>query len=271
MKAIIFTLLMSSAVWAKPVVLISYYDAFSNARFNNSQKIAEALALKLNTPESAVEIKLCALNTIFDKAYGQLEECFKNLREKPVLTLSLGETSCELKVETIMRNKDRTITGPDNAGVSRNGTSIIPEGPEALGLRYPLPQMYCALTKEERSKVKVSNNAGSFVCNNTAYLMSYHYPEIQYGFIHVPSNNCYPLTKLNEDTVHKISKMIPRAVTFLLQEDEAPGLPHEQNEIRLETQKKELKQLRQVYQNDACLKEYLTRSKGVDERSLFGL
>ncbi len=273
MKLLIFlSLFVTPLAWSKPVVLISYYDAFGRSSFNNSENIAKALALRMNTETSEVEIKLCALNTIFDKAYAQTEECLKAFTERPAMVIGLGESTCQLKIETMMRNNDKT-QGPDNGGNERRNTRIIHGAPDILGMRYPLPQMYCALTLNERNDIDLSNNAGSFVCNNTAFQMSYHFPDIQYGFIHVPANNCANLAKKSEAATVSLEKMIIKGVSYLASTEGNEGLPHSSNELRLPTRKNELRNLLQQYSNkNDCLNEYLRKSKADDEsRRSFGL
>ncbi|MBA2403625.1 MAG: hypothetical protein H0V66_02555 [Bdellovibrionales bacterium] len=271
MKYMILLTLMSTSVWAKPLILITYYDAFNGAPFNNSERIAKALELRLNNINSPVEAKLCSLNTIFDKAYAQTEDCLKALSVAPVMVLGLGESTCQLKVESMMRNNDKTES-PDNAGNRRRNSDIVRGAPEVLGMRYPLPQMYCGLSSAERNNIDVSNNAGSFVCNNTAYQMSYHYPEVQFGFIHVPANNCAGLARKSEAAVLTLEKMVVTGVAFLASESNSSDFPHTSNDSRLPTRKSDLKNLRRQYENNSCLSEYLRKSKGSDERGgFFGL
>lgn len=246
-------------------MLVTYFDAFSGASFNNSERIAKTLESRLGGAGSVFEIKLCALKTIFDQAYAQTENCLKNLPDAPLLVIGLGESTCELKPETIMRNNDKTVS-PDNAGHERNNTEIVPGAVKALGLRYPLPQMYCALSQSERKAVNISNNAGSFVCNNTAYQMSYYHPEIQYGFIHVPANNCFNLPRKTETAYLALEKMLVKGVTYLSGEGSDERLPHTSNEVRLPTTKKDIKRLRQSFANEECLSDYFDRSKAADEK-----
>jgi pyrrolidone-carboxylate peptidase len=261
MKAVILLLLTLSSAWAKPIVMISYYDAFNRAPFNSSEKVAKALALRLNTSETSFEIRLCALNTIFDRAYAQSEDCLKNLPESPLLFLGLGESTCDLKIETMMRNNDRTF-GPDNAGNNRRNTPVVAGAPGLLGLRYPLPQMFCALNSAEKNSLVLSNNAGSFVCNNTAYQMTNFHPEIQYGFIHVPANNCANLAAKMESSIEILSKMIKQAVIYLEGDEVIEGLPHQSNDIRLSTKKDDLRKLKRFYdKKNECLSDYLNRIK----------
>ena len=269
MKLIFLLSIFLTNAWAKPLVLISYFDPFNHAAFNNSQVVAQALMTRLNAENSSVEVKLCSLNTIYDKGFAQTEDCLKALTERPVLVIALGESTCQLKIETMMRNNDKSH-GPDNAGNERRNTRIVPEGPEVLGMRYPLPEMYCALSPAERRQVDGSNNAGGFVCNNTGYQMSYHYADIQYGFIHVPANSCANLKTKTDLAISSLEKMIIQGVKYLSSDNGDQDLPHSSNEIRLATKKDQVKNLRKLYENkDACLKEYLNRAKSENERGFF--
>ena len=238
--------------FAKPVVLVSYYDTFGKASFNNSQKVAGLVAGALS--QEAFEVKLCALQTVYDRAYDQVEDCLKELKAPPVLYLGLGEFGCQMKIETMVRNFDKSFA-PDNAGQDRNGP-VIPEAQKAMPLNLPAAEMYCSLGAKTRNDVVVSNDAGSFVCNSTAFRFNYHYPEIPAGFIHVPANNCRNLPVLTAQAVSNLTSMIRAAVSTLVARDgQAISLP---------MTKAELQPLRNN-KADACRSEYFKRSKGVDE------
>lgn len=256
MKWTFLLLFLSSSLWAKPLVLLSYYDAFGDAPFNNSETIAREVHKLMR--DSSVELHLCALNTVFDKSYGQLEDCLKTLQKAPQLVLGLGEAACEMKIEMVGRNLDKTF-GPDNEGQERNNSEIIPGAEKFLGFTYPLSEMYCALDAKERNKLVVSNSAGSFVCNNTAYQFSHYYPELASGFIHVPANNCQGLATKNPVVVKNLIKMIKQAV-------ELPS----KNTTRLPTTKKEIQQTRlSLPRSESCQQEFFKRARGVDQRGFW--
>lgn len=262
MKWLLPLFILPISVWAKPVVLVSYYDAFGSAPFNNSEKVAKAIEQKFNFDSSEVSIKLCALETKFDTSYAQLENCIKNLDEKPVMVLGLGESNCNFKIETVVRNLDKT-KGPDNAGVERNNTVIVPEAPSAFGLKYPLPQMYCALLPNERKEIELSNSAGSFVCNNTALQASWYYSELPSGFIHVPASSCRDLPRKTNTAIKNLELMIPKAVEVITSGSSSM-------EQRLPIKKVDLDLLRSQYQNkDKCLHEFYKRARGVDEKNFW--
>lgn len=267
MKWALLLTLFSLPVFAKPIVLVSYYDAFGKAPFNNSERVAKAVAQKLGN--SDVEIKLCELQTVFDKAYGQLEDCIKAQDQMPAMVIGLGEATCDLKVEFATRNFDKTA-GPDNEGNERKG-EIIPGSPGFIAMRYPLPQMYCALGPKERGVIEISSNAGSFVCNNTAYQMNHYHPELMFGFIHVPAHNCRGLAKKNNFVVNVLSTMILKGVEFLgTQFLISPRTPHSSNEIRMPLLKDQIYEYKMSYEKtDKCVYEFFKNARGVDQQGFW--
>jgi pyrrolidone-carboxylate peptidase len=253
MKFLALVLLFSFPLFARDIVLVGYFDPFGKASFNNSERAAKDLESQFKN-HAQIQLELCALNTVFDKSFHQLEDCAKALREEPRFVLGLGEANCSLKFEILARNFDKTL-GPDNEGNERRGP-IDPSGKEAIGLNYPLPDMYCALSKSERKEAQVSNNAGSFVCNNLAYQFADNYPRLNFGFIHVPSHNCRNLKAKTDQAVKSLVKMIERAVTV-------------SDFNRLPTHKEELKDLRETFKHDPCLSEFYSRARGIDEKGFW--
>ncbi|MFP5386004.1 MAG: hypothetical protein ACLGHN_07985 [Bacteriovoracia bacterium] len=256
MKLALIFLLFSAHIWARPIVLLGHFDAFGRGTFNNSERVAKALMEKTKGHPD-FDLRLCALQTVFDKSFFQLEDCMKSLPDTPALILGLGESNCNLKIETIVKNLDST-KGPDNDGNERFNSVIIPDADEYVGLNYPLPQMYCSLSPSERKIIQVSNSAGSFVCNNIAYQFAWNYQETVFGFIHVPAHFCRGLPEKTQLSVNALEKMIAAAVK-------------ETSVRRLPTTKKELKELRREYQDDQCLYEFYKRSRGIDEKGFWRL
>ena len=254
MRKLLLPLLISTTAWAKPVVLLGHFDAFGNSYINNATEIALEL-VKRNKDHPDFELKLCELKTVFDKSYYQLEDCLKALPEAPKMVLGLGEANCNIKIETMGRNLDNT-KGPDNEGIERKNEIIIPGAPAEFGFNYPLPQMYCALAPKERNLLEVSNNAGSFVCNNLAYQFSYKYQDTVFGFIHVPAHNCRDISERSEVAIDLLTKMITAAVKT-------------EETARLSTTKDELVLLRRQFKHDRCLSEFYKRTKGADEKGIW--
>jgi pyroglutamyl-peptidase len=245
-------LLVLSVPAAAQSVLLAYYDPFGGAPSNNSARVATEVAARLNAAGTGIVAQTCLLETKFDVAYAQLETCLRSLPQRPLMVLGLGEGNCGLKLELMAHNLDRT-RGPDNAGVERRNTPIVPEGPRALGFTYPLAEMYCALTPAERRASEVSNSAGSFVCNNTAYQLSWYYPELVSGFIHVPAHNCRDLSRRTQEAVVGLERMILRGLETLRTGPELRPLPVTRAELEARRS--------QWRGQDACRTEFYQRAR----------
>ena len=76
---------------------------------------------------------------------------------------------------------------PDNAGNQPVETSVIPGAPDGMFSTVPVCAMAEAITAAGLPG-KISNTAGTFVCNDTLYRLLHHYPgtPVRGGFIHVP-------------------------------------------------------------------------------------
>lgn len=261
MKLLLFTLMMSSLAWAKPTVLVSYFDPFGKAPSNNSGAVAEIMLAKVKNLNLPFELKVCEVETKFDVSFDQLKDCVNALPERPVMVIGLGETGCEMKAELMGRNLDRT-KGPDNAGVERKNTPIVSGAPQAVGFNYPLADMYCALNANDRKEIAISNNAGSFVCNNLAFQTTWLETDLNFGFIHVPSHFCRDVKNKNEKIAANLLTMIARGVEKNLVNADQPRLP---------VTKSELEVLRNETQNDECLKSFYKQARAWDEKTRWSI
>lgn len=252
MKTALLLLLFSGTIWARPLVVLTFFDPFGKAPFNSSEVVGNAI-FERNKNHPDYELKTCKLRTVFDVSFFEFEDCLKSLDRTPDFVLGLGESNCNMKIEVLGRNFDKTY-GPDNDGHERTGAPIIANGPEAIGFTYPLPEMYCALTRERRKLLEVSNNAGSFVCNNYAYQVAERFPELKFGFIHVPANHC-------RDVNQKTAVAIETLETMILE-----GVKHKAS--RLPTLRKDLKLLR-AENARTCAGEFFNRVRGFDEKTIW--
>jgi len=241
MKNLIFIVisLFVANVMAKPLFLITSFDAFNGHQNNNSQKIAELILKKM---ESSFTIIHCQLPTSFQKSLKTFEDCYQSLAEKPAMVLSLGETGCNLKIEHRAINKIK-VTGPDNDEYFPRG-EIMSWGEKFLGMTYPLEDMFCSLSSLEKSKIVLSKDAGTFVCNDLSYKILTHYPELSFGFIHVPSANCSNIDLLNDQSVNILSKLL---LSWDLNRSNTRSLPISKD------------QLTPNWRQDVCKNEYYKR------------
>ena len=139
-------------------------------------------------PDRIADFRLCKLQipTIFGKAAEEVLKAAAN--EKPDIILCIGQAGGREAVtpERIAVNiRDARI--PDNAGQMPQGEFVIEGAPAAYFATVPVKQMAEAILSKGIPG-KVSNTAGTFVCNETLYRLLHHYEgtRTRVGFIHVP-------------------------------------------------------------------------------------
>lgn len=200
-------------------ILISYFDPFGGKPTNNSEVIAKLIADTIDT--SKVTITLCQIPTVYDKGFEVLSDCIHGLDKPADAVISLGEAGCKkLKIETRGINRDKSY-GPDNDGIERNNTTIIPNGPKSIGVTLPVDKAYCALSTEQKKYAFISNSAGSFVCNNTTY-HALDKLDLPYTFFHVPAASCTN-EKRNNAIADVAVKLIESLPTFNLLDTSIPA------------------------------------------------
>ena len=80
-----------------------------------------------------------------------------------------------------------SATIADNAGITPSEEPILPGGPDGIFSTVPVARMAEAI-REAGLPGKISNTAGTFVCNDTLYRLLHHFAGTgtRVGFIHVP-------------------------------------------------------------------------------------
>ena len=163
-------------------LLITGFDPFGGETINPAWEAVKLL------PDRIADFRLCKLRipTIFGKAAEEVLKTAEN--EKPDIILCIGQAGGREAVtpERIAVNiRDARI--PDNAGRMPQGAFVIEGAPAAYFATVPVKQMAEAILRKGIPG-KVSNTAGTFVCNETLYRLLHHYEgtRTRVGFIHVP-------------------------------------------------------------------------------------
>ena len=163
-------------------LLITGFDPFGGETINPAWEAVKLL------PDRIADFRLCKLQipTIFGKAAEEVLKAAEN--EKPDIILCIGQAGGREAVtpERIAVNiRDARI--PDNAGRMPQGAFVIEGAPAAYFATVPVKQMTEAILSKGIPG-KVSNTAGTFVCNETLYRLLHHYEgtRTRVGFIHVP-------------------------------------------------------------------------------------
>jgi pyroglutamyl-peptidase len=103
----------------------------------------------------------------------------------PALCLALGEATrepWEVRLERTYHNRD-DFRIPDNAGMQRQGVPIEDGGP---AVQYSTLEL-TGLGEDAPMPVRVSDDAGRFLCNRLGYFLSRSYPPLPSAFVHVPA------------------------------------------------------------------------------------
>ena len=184
-------------------ILITGFEPFGKRNKNNSWDVAKSF----NGKES---FTVLLLPVSFSGAYKEvIEEIEKHSYD---IIIMIGETSSSvdhIRLERVAINFKDSIN-VDNDGIKADEEMIIQEAPNAYFTKFPLKKIVSQL-KEAEYPVKVSNSAGTFVCNSL-YFNILHYIETNQLntkalFVHVPSNTQIISLEKMRNTVEEIIKI----------------------------------------------------------------
>lgn len=169
----------------KHTLLITGFDPFAGSNINPSWEAVQLL------PETIGNFRLHKLQipTVFGKAAETVLAHAAKIC--PDVILCVGQASGREAVtpERIAVNirdaGSRCV--PDNEGYLAQGEPILPNGPAAYFSTLPVKEMTQAI-RDAHIPGAVSNTAGTFVCNDTLYLLLHHYSgtHTRVGFLHIP-------------------------------------------------------------------------------------
>lgn len=164
-------------------ILITGFEPFGNNKMNSSE-----IVLK-NLPDfNFVELYKELLPVSFSRSVKTVIQLLDDI--KPDIVISFGQAGSRnsVDIERIAINID-DCRNPDNDGVLFKDTKIIESGPDALFSTLPARSLADAVAAYNIPS-KVSNRAGTFVCNHLLYSILYYIKEnnlpIKAGFVHLP-------------------------------------------------------------------------------------
>lgn len=236
------------ASFPKPLVLVTGFEPFGGSTLNISYEVAAELAQHPDLISHEVDVRVCRLPVVYDKGAEVALECLKALPRPPALVVSMGEGGCDFRLETAASNLDDAYS-PDNSGVSRKGRGILSEAPARLGFSFPVQALYCALSPAERRQVLPSISPGYYVCNNTAFRLSWalRAQKVPYAFIHVPNSRCGEGVANVPKSAALIGRLIDRALSFNnVDVSGSYPFPHSSNVLALPSTPEELELLLSV-------------------------
>ena len=157
-------------------ILITAFEPFGGQRVNAS---AETLRL-LPDRIAGLPVRKMLLPVVFGRA---AEEALRTPADDIFL---LGEAGGREKVTPELKARNlRDARIPDNAGSQPRQDPCLPGGPETYETPVPVKAL-CLQMQGEGFAVEPSADAGTYVCNDTFYLVGTASPA-PVSFIHVPA------------------------------------------------------------------------------------
>lgn len=163
-------------------LLITGFDPFGGETVNPSWEAVKLL------PETigAYELYKLQIPTVFGLAAQTVLQKAEEIQPDVILCIGQAGGRPDVTPERIGINlRDAAIA--DNMGNQPVGEPIVPCGPDGIFSTVPVAAMAQAI-RDAGLPGKVSNTAGTFVCNDTLYTLLHHYAgtPVRAGFIHVP-------------------------------------------------------------------------------------
>lgn len=164
-------------------LLITGFDPFGGATVNPSWQAVKRL------PDTIGEYVLCKLEipTVFGRAAETVLAAAEKCQPDVILCIGQAAKRSAVTPERVAVNlQDARI--PDNDGRQPMQELCVADGPVAYLATVPYRQMAQAM-ESIGIEAKVSNSAGTFVCNDTLYRLLHHFEgtPTRVGFIHIPS------------------------------------------------------------------------------------
>ena len=163
-------------------LIITGFDPFGGETVNPSWEAVSRL------PDTVGNYRLTKLQipTVFGLASRTVLDAAESDRPNVILCVGQAGGRDAVTPERIAVNI-ASATISDNAGSSPKEEPILPGGPDGIFSTVPVAAMAEAIV-DAGLPGKISNTAGTFVCNDTLYRLLAHFAGTgtKVGFIHVP-------------------------------------------------------------------------------------
>lgn len=167
-------------------VLLTGYEPFGEYDVNPTEAIAGRLDGRTIAGEAVVG---AVLPVEFSATYAAFVDHMERVDPGAVLSLGLAGGRNAISVERVGINVNDTESTPDNAGETPHDEPIRPDGPPAYFATIPVVGIVESLI-EAGIPARVSNTAGTHLCNNILYGARRYVEEngldVPSGFVHVP-------------------------------------------------------------------------------------
>lgn len=165
-------------------ILITGFDPFGGEAINPALEAVKLLPDEID----GHKIDKLEIPTVFHKSKEVVKEQLNQKEYDIVLAIGQAGGRFELTPERVGINIDDARI-PDNEGNQPLDEVIQTTGAAAYFSNLPVKRMTEGI-KSQGVPARLSNTAGTFVCNHILYQLGYleatQFPNIKFGFIHVP-------------------------------------------------------------------------------------
>lgn len=196
-------------------VVVMGFMGWDMAPQNISSEIADYISQNPKLIGQNVNVTSCKLPVVFGKAFLTARDCISKLSNKPDLIILMGIGGSRLGVELEAGAFNYKKLNPD----THDSSQILNGGTPLLPFRLPLELMACDLPKKEQKYVLLSNGIGSFVCNETSYLLEnwLRQENIPFGFFHIVHQSVIYNVSGKTETIKLSVKYLSRIVSRLIE------------------------------------------------------
>lgn len=205
-------------------ILVAAFDPFGGEKINPALEAVKSLDDTIGDHQIA---KL-EIPTVFHKSKQVIEQELEQQNYDAVLVIGQAGGRFELTPERIGINVDDARI-PDNEKNQPIDQSIQAEGEAAYFSNMPVKRMVESI-KAAGVPARLSNTAGTFVCNHILYQLGYlqatRFSNIRFGFIHVPYVPEQVTDKPNQPSMslETMVKGLTAAIRVIDQQDEKIAL-----------------------------------------------
>ena len=205
-------------------ILVAAFDPFGGEKINPALEAVKSL----DDTVGDHQITKLEIPTVFHKSKQVIEQELEQQNYDAVLVIGQAGGRFELTPERIGINVDDARI-PDNEKNQPIDQSIQAEGEAAYFSNMPVKRMVEAI-KGAGVPARLSNTAGTFVCNHILYQLGYlqatRFSNIRFGFIHVPYVPEQVTDKPNQPSMslETMVKGLTAAIRVIDQQDEKIAL-----------------------------------------------
>lgn len=166
----------------EPILLITGFEPFGGESVNPSWEAVRRLPDKIG----GFTLRKLQIPTVFEAAAQKVLSEAESCRPRVILSVGQAGGRKEITPERIGVNLRRAAIR-DNAGNQPKGERIVMNGPDGIFSTCPVEAMAEAVEKAGLP-ARVSDSAGTFVCNDVLFTLLSHYAgtDTLVGFVHVP-------------------------------------------------------------------------------------